>query len=143
MMMTIAERAAQEQITGTVTESGKPAPDSWPTGTVTWDVVLVHGVEGQVISTLMFSGPTAGEMTVVEALDSLISDASIVLDNNGLTAGGVEAGFAGYCADFGLNSDSRAAYATWEEMVEAAAELRDFFGGEQQLGLWVYETERP
>lgn len=141
-MMTIAERAAAEKISASIVVSGEPAPDDMPPGTVTWDVVLTHGITGGQVSSLMFTGPATGALTMVDALDLLISDVSIVLDNDGLASGGAEDGFEGYCGDFELNTDSRAAFAKWEEMIEAGRELRDFFGGDQQLSTWVYDTER-
>lgn len=132
-MMTIAERMAAEQITGTVRLSGGPAPDDMLPGSHTWDVVLCNGQNGRKHRAEMYSGPAATELTVEEALDLLISEASTYLS---------AADFEDYCSEFDRNPDSRAEYARYEDMGERAQWLADFLGGADRLRVWVYETER-
>lgn len=95
-----------------------------------WTFVLA-GPEGRKLGVPFRTG-MGWERTpeLSDILDAISSDA---------LAG--EYDFEAYCDEFGLDADSRRAYATWEACQKMRADLLTFLGSEDLLSELIYDTE--
>lgn len=80
-----------------------------------WKVTLRF--KGRRLTTDFYGGELVENPNAADVLSSLILDARIG-----------EEDFEDYCANFGVDSDSRSAYATWKACRDGAAKLHRFLG---------------
>ena len=131
MTKTIAEFAAEHGIVvADWTTHGFHADESgWEHQR--WTFVLA-GPEGRKLEVPFRTGMAIEDTpTVEDILDAISSDA---------LAG--EWTFEAYCDEFGLDTDSRREYATWEACQKMRADLLTFLGSEDLLSELIYDTER-
>jgi hypothetical protein len=92
-----------------------------PTG---WEhrayVVRLHLPGARIESPWRAGMAVTGGPDAAEILDSLVLDAR---------AGGED--FEGFCGEFGYDTDSRAAWSTWEACTRLRVGLAEFLGGEE------------
>ena len=92
------------------------APDGWPAGTIGWTVVLKF--QRRQLTTRFYQGPAVcREPAAADVLSCLASDASAGMQD-----------FESFCSDFGYDSDSRRALATFEACRAMAPRLEKFLG---------------
>lgn len=90
--------------------------DDWMLSAYHYTVKLTY--KGRSLTTPFFTGKAWNrEPNAADVLSSLVSDTS---------AG--EMTFEEYCSDFGLDRDSRKAFATWKACVQVAGKMRRFLG---------------
>lgn len=65
-----------------------------------------------------------------------------ILNAVALDAMSGEDGFEEFCQEFGYDTDSRRAYATWEACVRMLNDLREFLGSQELVNELLYNTER-
>lgn len=95
---------------------GGEVPEGWTPGTHPYKVTLRF--EGRRLTVPFFMGPAhTKEPTAADVLSSITSDAR---------AG--EQSFEDFCGDFGYDTDSRKARATWKACEKMAPRVRKFLG---------------
>lgn len=123
--MTLAETVKTHQVTLTSSRTGlalaEKDRDEWQRKADGWRCTLHY--DGRTYSFDYWKGPgnrvyrngqhVAVAPTATEALESLLSDASSADET-----------FEDWCGEFGADTDSRKAYATWQACCESAAALR-------------------
>lgn len=103
-------------------------PAGFDPASTSWTVTLRF--QGREISTPYFMGSAiTRDPSAREVLDSLLLDARVG-----------DSTFEGFCADFGYDTDSRKAYATWEECRRTEPKLRRFLGDEYEAATADPET---
>ena len=96
---------------------GKAKGDCWDEA---WEhnnyrVTLRH--QGRRLAVDFFTGSMFGEPNVADVLSSLLSE-----------AWESDSTFEDYCAEFGLDPDSRKVYAQWQAIVAQGRKVRKFLG---------------
>lgn len=106
-------------VTVTFEETGQ-APDSWPIGTRAYEATVGYTASGHTVTRTFpyYTGPAITrrpkkrELLACLALDAQMGDQT----------------FEDFAADFGYDTDSRKAYATWEACRTLLEDLRAVFG---------------
>ena len=93
-----------------------PLPSIYVTG---WRVTLVRGRNGPALVTDFFTGEAIAAITTADVLHCLLSDVNSVEESRD---------FEDWCAEFGYDTDSRKAFATYEACQAQMAPLRAFLG---------------
>lgn len=102
----------------TLTGGGDRSPfdgDHWQHNA--WTVELHY--QGRTMVTPFYTGQMAGEPTVRDVLECLLSDASGVANSES---------FEDWCGDYGYDTDSRKAERTYNACVEQTESLRQLLG---------------
>ncbi len=87
-----------------------PLPEGYGSGAHSWEVVLKY--QGRLLTTPFFTGSAIGEVTAADVVSSLFLDSQ---------ATGVS--FEDWCSDFGYDTDSRRAEATFKACQRSADKL--------------------
>jgi len=104
------------KITCNAEYSSDPIPDTFTPGSTAWEVTLRFGTRKLTVP--FYTGPAiCKEPNAADVLYCLISDAR---------AG--DSTFEDFCSEFGYDSDSRKAYATWQQCQRIAPKLHKFLG---------------
>lgn len=106
-------------VTAEITLTDRPPPDGWGDDTPNaWEVVLHY--DGRTLEVPFWTGLLLGEPTAADVLACLLSDATVD-DGEGNPRP-----FEDWADDYGFDTDSRKAEATWRQCVEQTAKLREF-----------------
>ena len=128
---TLAHRIEQDHITARVTYGTKAAPPTDWGIMDPWTVTLEFAGHKMTVPFYMGKGHGHKPPALEDVLDCLLSDA----------AGYEQArDFEDWAAEYGYDSDSRKAEATWRAVAEQTRRLRQFLG--LRYDAYVYETDR-
>ena len=125
---TLPERIAEDGITARASRrDGAPSYTTDMDDMDWWNVRLRLGGKIMTVPFGMGYGHEGKEPEAVDVLSCLISDFT-------------EDTFEQWCSDFGLDTDSRKAYRTYNQIIRQTERLREFLG--DKFEEYVYETER-
>jgi len=115
-MNTVKKLCTALALTSSVTYGARKPPidPNWKPAH-SWTVTLRLGRKRMTVD--FFGGAATGEPTASEVLSCLISDACAEGES-----------FEEWCDDYGYDSDSRSALATYEACAKSGARLREFLG---------------
>jgi hypothetical protein len=132
----IAERIAACGITvahATELTGQVPVPEGWDPGTRSFTVTLHNADTGESLTVPWHIGPLSNSYPdrPDEVLDVLASEAAGVENADG---------FEDWAGEYGYDTDSRRAEATYRECCQEAERLRRFLG--EQYQAFLFDTER-
>lgn len=112
--------------------ASKRAPrdtDDWKDSANQWDVTL--RLDGRILSVPYWTGTGIKDApNAKDVIGSLLSDANIAAGT-----------FADFCADMGLDTDSRKAWALYEACQQSGTDLRTLVGGQHYAALLNAEND--
>lgn len=117
----MAALCLEHGITMAVTRKAEPR-DGWPAKATHWRALLKRPGRANIATEYSMGSAHTGQPKLVDVLACLISDAQCGRDTT----------FENFCSDFGYDTDSRKAHATWLVCVETDAKIAAFLGAERE-----------
>ncbi len=101
-------------------------PEGFDKGAKAWRVKL--GFQGRTLTVDFYTGSRIALPTVADVISCLCSDVRSAIDAEAMNARRGGGAFEAWCDEYGLDSDSRRAEATWRTCVALAPRVRRFLG---------------
>lgn len=103
-------------LTMIATMTNDPIPEGFASGSHTWKVLLKY--KGRRMTLPFFTGSAIGEVSIADVVSCLISDLNASENNT----------FESFCSDFGYDTDSRAALATFKACERSGRRIKQLLG---------------